>query len=595
MAGAGYPHANETEPWTDVRDGMTIDWQVRVPMPDGAILRADVYRPLEEGRYPVILSHGVYAKGLPFDGPVYRMQWEKLIEKDPTVLEGSTNKYQSWEVVDPERWVPHGYVVVRVDSRGAGWSEGYLDPRSPQEFEDVCSSIEWAGSQGWSSGRVGVAGISYYAVMGWAAAARQPEHLAELIAWEGFNDQYRDAFYHGGILSEFTKRWQPNQINPIQYGQGERAPINPNTGQSVAGPETLSENELASNRSDYYSVIKQHPLYDEWHQARMIDLSKVEVPLLTAANWGGQGIHPRGNFNGFIHAAAKDKWLEAHGDTHWTHFYSSYGRDVQKRFFDHFLKGIDNGWEDTPRVQLNIRRPDEKFEWRGENEWPLARTVWTRYHLHPDLSLSQEAPTASGLLRYEALGEGLRFVTAPFEEETEFTGPLAARLWISSSTTDADLFLILQLFDPAGDEVTFEGSTDPNTPIANGWLRASHRALDPERSKPWQPYHPHDRVDPMIPGEIHAVDVEFVPTCIVIPPNYRLALWVRGKDYEYTGDLDLYGQNFVYATRGTGGMTHADPDHRPAEVFGGSVTVRFGPEHPSHLLLPRIWEPNPLR
>jgi predicted acyl esterase len=567
---------------------MTIDWQVRVPMPDGAILRADVYRPLEEGRYPVILSHGVYAKGLPFDGPVYRMQWERLIEKDPTVLEGSTNKYQSWEVVDPERWVPHGYVVVRVDSRGAGWSEGYLDPRSPQEFEDICSSIEWAASQGWSSGKVGVAGISYYAVMGWAAAAKQPEHLAALIAWEGFNDQYRDAFYHGGILSEFTKRWQPNQINPIQYGQGERAPINPNTGQSVAGPETLSEEELANNRSDYYSVIKQHPLYDDWHQARRIDLSKVEVPLLTAANWGGQGIHPRGNYNGFVHAPAKDKWLEAHGDTHWTHFYSSYGRDVQKRFFDHFLKGIDNAWEDTPRVQLNVRRPDEQFEWRGESEWPLARTVWTRYHLHPDLSLSPEVPTASGLLRYEALGDGLRFITSPFEEETEFTGPLAARLWISSSTTDADLFLILQLFDPAGNELTFEGSTDPNTPIANGWLRASHRALDPERSKPWQPYHPHDRVDPLIPGEIHAVDVEFVPTCIVVPPGYRLAMWVRGKDYEYTGDLDHYGQNFVYATRGTGGMTHADPDHRPAEVFGGSVTVHFGPEHPSHLLLPRI-------
>jgi len=310
--------------------------------------------------------------------------------------------------------------------------------------------------------------------------------------------------------------------------------------------------------------------------------------VLSAANWGEQGIHPRGNFNGFVQASSTDKWLEAHGDTHWTHFYSSYGRDLQKRFFDHFLKAIDNGFQDTPRVQLNIRHPGERFEWRGENEWPLARTVWTEYHLQPDLGLTTQPAAATRNLEYDAMGEGLLFTTSPFTEETEFTGPLAARLWISSSTTDADLFVILRLFDQEGNEVTFEGSTDPNTPIANGWLRASHRAIDPERSKPWQPYHPHDRVDPLVPGEIYPVDVELVPTCIVVPPDYRLALWVRGKDYEYTGNLDEYGRSFVYATRGTGGMTHNDPDNRPADIFGGTVTVYFGPEHPSHVLMPVI-------
>ena len=578
----------DEQSWTDHVDGMAIDWQVEVPMQDGALLRADVYRPLAQGRYPVILSHGVYAKGLPFQGGVYEMQWAKLVAKDPTVLDGSTNKYQSWEVVDPERWVPHGYVVARVDSRGAGWSPGILDPRSPQEFEDVCSSVEWAGTREWSNGRVGIAGISYYAVMGWAAASRQPPHLAALIAWEGFNDQFRDAFYHGGILSEFTKRWLPNQIIPIQYGQGERAPINPNTGQSVAGPVTLSDEELSQNRGDYFSIIKQHPLYDEWHRARAIDLSKVEIPVLTAANWGGQGIHPRGNFNGFVHASSPDKWLEAHGDTHWTHFYSAYGRDLQKRFFDRFLKDVDNGFSETPRVQLNVRRPGELFEWRGENEWPLARTVWTERYLHPDLTLRPDAPDSPEALAFEALGEGVRFMTPQFTEETEITGPMAARIWISSTTADADLFLILQLFGPDGDEVTFEGSTDPNTPIANGWLRASHRALDPERSTAWQPYHPHDRVDPLAPGEVYPLDIEIVPSCIVVPPGYRLALWLRGRDYEYTGGLDDYGQKFVYATRGTGGMTHNDPDDRPTTLFGGTTTVHLGPEHPSHVQLPVI-------
>lgn len=582
MTAAGDEHT-----FTVSADGMSIDYQVPVTMSDGAVLRADVFRPEDAGAYPVILSHGVYAKGLPFNGPIYRMQWDKLLAKDPTVLEGSTGKYQAWEVTDPERWVPHGYAVVRIDSRGAGWSPGVLWPRAPLEYDDIAESVEWAAAQPWSDGRVGVMGISYYAVMAWAAAARRPQHLAAFIAWEGFNDPYRDAYYHGGILSEFTKRWQERQINPVQYGQGSRAPVNPNTGQSVAGPVDLPEEELAANRVESFPEIKAHPFYDEWHRDRSIDLEEISVPFLSAANWGGQGIHPRGNFNGFVRAGSDQKWLEAHGDTHWTHFYSAYGRDLQKRFFDHFLKGLDNGFDRTPRVQLNIRRPGERFEWRGEDEWPLARTSWTELYLHPDLTLSETA-ASPGSLDYEVMGEGLHFSTAPFEEETEITGPLSAKLFISSTTTDADLFLIVQVFDPDGVEVTFEGSTDPNTPIGNGWLRASHRALDPDLSLPWQPYHPHDRADPLQPGAIYELDVEIVPTCIVVPPGYRLGLWVRGRDYEYRGPLDDYGQTFYYATRGTGGMTHADPDDRPEAVFAGSVTVHLGPEHPSHLLLPVI-------
>jgi predicted acyl esterase len=575
--------------FTVAADGMCIDYQVPLTMSDGALLRADVFRPESDGEYPVILSHGVYAKGLPFNGPIYQMQWDKLLAKDPTVLEGSTGKYQAWEVTDPERWVPSGYVVVRVDSRGAGWSPGILWPRNPKEYDDIAESVEWAACQPWSNGRVGIMGISYYAVMAWAAAERQPEHLAAIIAWEGFNDPYRDAYYHGGILSEFTKRWQERQINPIQHGQGSRAPLNPNTGQSVAGPVDLSEDELAANRVESFPDIKAHPLYDEWHRERAIDLKKVTVPFLSAANWGGQGIHPRGNFNGFVETASEQKWLEVHGDTHWTHFYSGYGRDLQKRFFDHFLRGDDNGFDRTPRVQLNIRYPGEKFEWRGEDEWPLARTIWTTLYFQGDKSLSPEPAESGNSLRYEAMGEGLHFAMAPFTEETEITGPLVAKLFISTTTTtDADLFLILQLFDPGGSEVTFEGSTDPNTPIANGWLRASHRALDPEKTKPWQPFHPHDRIEPMQPGMVYELDIEIIPTCIVVPPGYWIELWVRGRDYEYRGPLDEYGQTFYYATRGTGGMTHADPDDRPEEVFGAQVTLHVGPDHPSHLLLPVI-------
>jgi putative CocE/NonD family hydrolase len=220
--------------YSEDRDGMRIDWNVALRMPDGTLQRADVYRPIADGHYPVILSYGCYAKGLAYqDG--YAAQWNKMVADHPEILEGSTNKYQNWEVTDPERWVPHGYALVRVDSRGAGWSEGVFDPMQPVETDDGLEWIEWAATQPWSSGKVGMLGISYYSVMQWRIAERQPEHLAAIIPWEGYNDFYRDFLRHGGILSEFQKRWATIQAVTVQYGVGERARKNPNTGVSVAG------------------------------------------------------------------------------------------------------------------------------------------------------------------------------------------------------------------------------------------------------------------------------------------------------------------------------------------------------------------------
>ncbi len=573
---------------TEVRDGMRISWNVPIEMDDGIVLRADVYRAIEEGRYPVILSYGVYAKGLSYQ-EAYPMQWQKMVSEYPEILEGSTNKYQAWEVTDPERWVPHGYAIVRVDSRGSGWSPGFLDPLCPREDDDLYQCIEWAGTQAWSNGKVGMLGISYYAINQWRAAAKHPPHLAAIIPWEGFNDYYRDPCYHGGILSEFMKRWAPIQALTVQYGLGERAKKNPNTGESVAGPVTLSDEELAKNRTDPHLDLRAHPLDGEWYRRRSADLSRITTPFLSCANWGGQGIHPRGNFNGFTEAPAKQKWLEVHGDSHWALFSSGYGLGLQKRFFDHFLKGIDNGWDREPRVQLNIRHPGLKFVLRMENEWPLSRTRWTKYYLDATtMALGQEPPAQAGRVEYEALGKGVTFSMPPLAQETEITGPIAAKLFVSSSTRDADLFLIVRVFDPDGKELTFMGSTDPNTPIANGWLRASHRRLDPRRSKPYQPYHPHDRVEPLTPGEVYECDVEILPTCVVLPAGWRVALTVRGKDYEYEGALSEFGKTFHYATRGTGGMTHGDPDSRPTEVFGGTVTLHAGGGRESYLLLPII-------
>jgi predicted acyl esterase len=565
---------------------MRILWNEPVRMDDGIELRADVYLPEREARYPVILSCGPYGKGYAFQES-HAPAWEALASAHPEILEGSSNKHQAWEVVDPEKWVPEGYAVVRVDSRGAGASPGLLDPWSACETQDLYHCIEWAGTQSWSNGRVGLNGISYYAMNAWQVACLQPPHLAAFCAWEGSSDHYREALRHGGIASGFLPGWFQRAVVRVQHGLGERGPKSAATGEPVCGYDRISDEELRANRVDYERYMAEHALDDESCRARSPDWSKVKAPFLSAANWGGQGLHTRGNFEGFMRAASREKWLEAHGGAHWENFYTRDGERLQRRFFGHFLKGEDTGWTRQPRVELKIRHPGEKFVVRPENEWPVERTRWTRFYLNPGrMSLDRSEPGVSKKLTYETHGEGLLFeLTLP--ESMEITGPAAAKLWLSSDTADADVFLALRLFSPDGAEVTFHGSNDPRTPVALGWLRASHRKLDPQKSLPYRPWHTHDEIQKLVPGEAVELDIEIWPTCIVIPAGYRLALAVRGKDYEYPG-APIFVPGIGYPQSGVGPFVHDDPRDRPKEIFGGSNTLHFEPGRQPYLLLPVI-------
>jgi uncharacterized protein len=327
----------------------------------------------------------------------------------------------------------------------------------------------------------------------------------------------------------------------------------------VCGPATLTEEELAKNRTDLGGALLAHPLDDDFHRARSAVWSKIKVPLFSAANWGGQGLHPRGNFEGFARAASKDKWLEAHGIEHWTHFYTDYGREQQLRFFDYFLHGKASGWDKQPKVLLQVRHPGEKFVERAENEWPLARTRWTKFYLHPaDGTLRETRAAEKATVSFPAMGDGLTFMTAPMTEPTEITGPIAAKLFVSSSTRDADLFLIVRVFSGDLKEVVFQGAIDPHTPIAQGWLRASHRKLDKKLTLPYRPYHTHDKEQPLKAGEVVELAVEIWPTSIIVPPGYRVALTIRGKDYEYAGPSGGRLSNFKNELTGCGPLCAAE-------------------------------------
>jgi uncharacterized protein len=553
---------------------LLVEKDAPIPMNDGIVLRANVYRPAADGRFPVVLAHGVYGKDIHFaDG--FKPQWDKLMEIFPDICRnGSTGKYLRWETVDPERWVPDGYVVIQVDSRGTGKSPGYLDPRSPREMQDFYDCIEWAGTQPWSNGKVGLAGISYYGFTQWAVAAMQPPHLAAICPWEGFVDYYRDSTHQGGIFSNvFTTAWWPRQVLVNQYGNAKTIHRDRETGERTTGGPALSDAMLAGSRADYPGDLLRHPLDDAWYRERTPDLSRIKVPVLSAGNWGGPGLHLRGNIEGFLGAGAQEKWLSLHVGTHFESFYLPEYVAMQKRFFDRYLKGVENGWDKEPRVQISVRRPDGSAR-RMESEFPLARTRWTRFYLDAaNKRIAPGVPTAESSTSYDALGDGVDFSTAPFEEETEICGFITLRLWVSSSTTDMDIFATLRVFDPAGKEVTFIGAHEMTT-MTKGWLRVSHRKLDPKRSLPFRVFHAHDEIQKMTPGEVYPVDVEVWPTSMVFPKGYRLVLTLQGRDFEFPGT--------------PGRMLHNHPEDRNPTEFAGLNTITTGASKESYLLLPII-------
>jgi hypothetical protein len=560
---------------------MTLDKDVGIPMRDGAVLRANVFRPKEDGKYPVLMTFGPYGKDVhisQFQPPA----WEVLQKRYPEILKHSSCKHLVFETPDPEVWVPHGYILLKVDSRGAGKSPGKLDINAPAEFRDFYDAISWAGVQPWSSGKIGLLGISYYAAGQWAIAAQRPPYLAALLPWQGTYDFFRDRTRSDGIYSAgFVNRWWARSVLRNQHGNAESPFLDIVTGERNTGPASLSADELKKNREDYVANVLAHPTLDAWYQERIPDLSKVELPTLAVANWGGLALHLRGTIAGWLGISSHDKWLKVQSGPYFITFLMPETVAMQRRFFDRYLKGIANGWESEPRVEVEVRSADDKIKRKiAASDWPLPQTQWTKLHLDGQAkTLGPSAPAAAASVQYEALSEGVTFRTAPLEREMEIAGPVKLRLHVSSSTDDMDVFATLRAFDAAGKEVVFFSSTAPKSPVSQGWLRVSQRKLDPARSTEWRPYHTHDTTETLKPGEVYAIDVEIWPASLALPKGYRLALTIQGQDFDRPGEP---------RETGTGWFTHDDPRDRPPERFGGTHAIHTGGGRETYLLLPVI-------
>ena len=473
--------------------------------------------------------------------------------------------------------------MVKVDSRGAGKSPGKLDINSPAEFCDFYDAIEWAAMQPWSAGKVALLGISYYAAGQWSVAALRPPHLAALLPWQGTFDFFRDRTRQDGIFgSGFVRRWWANSVLRNQYGNPDTPFVDIYTGERNTGPESLMPDQLKANRVDYIANVLAHPTLDNWYRQRIPDLAQIELPALVVANWGGLGLHLRGTIAGFLGIPSHKKWLKVQSGSYFITFLSPENVRMQRRFFDRYLKGVENGWEEEPRVTVAVRAPDDSVHRIVANgRWPLPETKWTRAYLDAvDLTLAWAAPGHAASVGYPALSDGVTFSTAPIAEDMEIAGPVSARLWVDSNTDDMDLFATLRAFDAAGKELTFFSATEPKCPVSQGWLRVSQRKLDTDRSTEWRPWHVHDETQKLTPGEIYEIAVEIWPASIFLPEGCRLALTLQGKDFERAGEP---GPN-----KGVGWFTHDDPQDRPPKSFAGTNTIHTGPERESYLLLPVI-------
>ena len=485
---------------------IAIERDLAVPMRDGIRLSANVYRPAAGGPHPVIMSVTPYGKDkLPdrLKSFFMRLSGVKFGKLNCSQLTG-------FESPDPVYWVQQGYAVIQADVRGKYKSEGQAGVLRQQDAEDYYDLIEWAASQPWSTGRVGLLGVSYLCMSQWYVAALKPPHLRAIVPWEGVTDLYRDLAFHGGIPeTRFVRIWAKKRI---ESGRNPKFP--------------LAEDFLAERQA--------HPLDDAYWASKRPVLENIEAPALICASWSDHGLHTRGSIEAFERISSRQKWLFTHGRKKWETFYGEEALSWQKRFLDHFLRDVDNGMDQVPKVRLEIRKAFYQQEVRSEQSWPSELVQPARLYLRADTSSLQKEPSSSeSKVQYQSTSRHEKAIFSyRFEQPAELIGAIRLKLWASTSEgDDLDLFVVLRKLDPHGSEVLFSGFNGyERDGVAKGWLRASHRALDPSRSTALRPWHSHARIEKLQSGDIVPLEIEIWPSATLFEAGSTLQLMIQGHD-----------------------------------------------------------------
>jgi len=503
--------------------GVKEEKNVFVTMRDGVRLAADVYRPDTPGRFPALFSTSPYGKEI-----------QKL--KSPLGPLNPIRGNGGQEAGDTNYFVTRGYVHVIADSRGSGKSEGEYPFYGRQEHEDGYDVIEWIAQQPWCDGNVGMLGMSYFGMIQFLVAAQVPPHLKAIFPYEAHTDRYRHMFYHGGIMNMFYMQWWAHVSST---GMPRTLRENPDEIKKIV--EELKKTEEIETHPTLYITLnypeKNVPMFEGlthpldgpyyWEVSPYTKFDRIKIPCYIVGRWSAWPIHLPGAFSAYngIDAPKKMMIIETEYPSGPLRPWSDH-HDIILRWYDHWLKGIDTGIMDEPPIRLFIKG---KNEWRDEHEWPLARTQWTKFYLRTEGVLSEVPPgqneggdsfvnkpwpLARDVLR------GVRYVTTPLEQDAEVTGPVALYLYASLDQPDATWVVAVNDLAPDGSAHL----------VSKGWLRASHRAIDQQRSKAYQPFHPHTESVPVEQGKIYEYAIEIRETSNVFKAGHRIELVIRGQD-----------------------------------------------------------------
>ena len=520
-----------------IEDGMVIERDVPVSLRDGTRIYVDVFRPQGEAKVPPLIAWSPYGKHAAITYDVF---------PNAGVKKEWVSRYTAFEAPDPVYWTRNGYAVINVDPRGAWYSEGKLTIWSSQEAQDYHDLVEWAGTQEWSNGKVGLSGVSYLSISQYAVAATNPPHLAAINPWEGLTDPYRDVARHGGIPD--TWFW-PFIQQCTQFTAGEH--------------------------EDIVAMAQEHPLYDAYWADKKAPLEQIRVPAYVVASWSDQGLHTRGTLEAFEKMNSQHKWLEVHGQKKWEYYYKPENVAKQKAFFDRFLKGQDDSFSSQPKVLLEVRDAFGTGEFTTQSEWPIPGTQYVKYFLNAaDGSASIDPQPDEAAASYDSVGKGTEESEARFEIsfdlETDVIGTMALKLWVEApDADDLDLFIAVDKIRIDGTVAHFAFySQFEDGHAALGWLRASHRALSDDSTET-KPRLAHQREEKIPPGTIVPVYIEIWPSGTRFAKGERLRVTVRGSD------TYRYAPNEI-------AMRHENT------VNKGRHVIHSGGKYDSHVLVPIV-------
>ncbi|MFZ0719572.1 MAG: CocE/NonD family hydrolase [Xanthobacteraceae bacterium] len=533
--------------------------EVKIRVHDGVEIAVALYIPEGEGPFPVVLAPSPYR----YDN--------NSLPASPQFL---------WRETGPiELYVERGYVYAHMDIRGCGKSDGEFRLLDKSEQKDLYDVIEWLGHQRWSSGKVGGIGQSYFCMSQWWMAIQKPPSLDCICAFDGLNDPYRASVYQGGMLGDFFGAYWWNQNRIIN-----RHPAN---------GEFPREQQYDLNLR-----IQEHPTYDGFWRERCAAerLDEIEVPLYSVGVWGKVDLHTRGNIDGFRRAKGPKKLKMIGPVNAFVANREFNSRELHEKmllpFYDHYLKGEETEYLQRPAIEYFVRGADAV---RTAEIWPPAGVRYVTWHLSGAKSGSVTSLNDGGLSRDKASGEGktsytypnpgwmmgvvgfgpnnapdparrvLTFTTAPLNEDLEIAGPIKVTLYASSTRDDMDFFVKLSEQMPQSAEDRGKTLNPASFWITKGWLRASHRALDPQKSTEMEPYHTHTDPQPIEPGKIYRFDISVEPMAHRFKKGSRVRLEIVNGDSAVTDVL----------------WTHY---YMPNKI--GTDTIYHSAEHPSALILP---------